>query len=530
MKTLKELHNYVKTHLSMDIWTINILLLTFIVGPAVWNSMKNSTHTDDDIPVDDPVEHSVKILMDSIRNTNQPGEMQSSSSSSSFNVNKKVTITSPEEDAKRILTDLLAKENIRTTASRIASNVIESPPFQNACVVLVKNILNDLVNDPETTAQLTTLVTTVLQNEQMYAVVKALVLQLVNDEEVYRELTKLVVKVGGEQEVLDATQQLLTESAHKTLNDPNVLDHSMEFATEVVGDDVVQRTGGEALRNTVGYAVQPSGSAVLTGIGTGIVAGVLYFYLSRRGGGGGGGQQSSTFAEDNYRGNCVDDIVMFSSQPRIPKQLFDASPKSSPTNSNGVGRDTFGGVSPSNESLSANALFLTATDVAHKIVHFPSVLVGSIRGVVATTIAFPAYMSEKCFEGWEWLQHAKPVEVARKIVHFPSILVGSIRASISTVVAFPASMSEKCIAAWGWLRCKFAHCALVVSNVPSRFTTSTAASASSTSLWVSDKSSIIFYSCRSRIAVLFHTVSDVPKYGRDVGNYLVFMVAEYVGQ
>mmetsp|Transcript_34002 Transcript_34002/g.71575 ORF Transcript_34002/g.71575 Transcript_34002/m.71575 type:complete len:479 (+) Transcript_34002:91-1527(+) len=261
MKTLKELHNYVKTHLSMDIWTINILLLAFIIGPAVWNSMKNSTHTDDDIPVDDPVEHSVKILMDSIRNTNQPGETQSSSSSSSsFNVNKKVSITSPEEDAKRILTDLLASENIRTTASRIASSVIQSPPFQNACVVLVKNIWSDLANDPETTAQLTTLVTTVLQNEKMYAAVKALVLQLVNDEEVYRELTKLVVKVGGEQEVLDATQKLLTESAHKTLNDPNVLDHSMEFATEVVGDDVVQRTGGEALRNTVGYAVQLSGS------------------------------------------------------------------------------------------------------------------------------------------------------------------------------------------------------------------------------------------------------------------------------
>ena len=67
--------------------------------------------------------------------------------------------------------------------------------------------------------------------------------------------------LGEEQEVLDATQQLLTISAHRTLNDPNVLDHSMEFATEVVGDDVVQRTGGEALRNTVGYAVQPSGGA-----------------------------------------------------------------------------------------------------------------------------------------------------------------------------------------------------------------------------------------------------------------------------
>ena len=45
------------------------------------------------------------------------------------------------------------------------------------------------------------------------------------------------------------------------MNDPNVLDHSMEFATEVMGDDVVQRTGGDALWKTVGYAFQPSGNA-----------------------------------------------------------------------------------------------------------------------------------------------------------------------------------------------------------------------------------------------------------------------------
>ena len=58
--------------------------------------------------------------------------------------------------------------------------------------------------------------------------------------------------------MLNATQGLLTESAHNALNDPEILDHSMEFATDVVGDDVVQRTSGEALRNTVTYAVQPS--------------------------------------------------------------------------------------------------------------------------------------------------------------------------------------------------------------------------------------------------------------------------------
>ncbi|KAL7441794.1 hypothetical protein ACHAXH_008778 [Discostella pseudostelligera] len=277
LTSLREVYAYVRTHLSLDIWTLNVILITFIIGPYVWNSIKASTLSEDDymIPVDDPVEHSVRILLDSMRkDAEQDNNMQSSSTSN-------VIIKSPEEDAKRILNDLLDSENLRTTASRIASGVIQMEPFQNACKQLVRNIWDDLINDKETTAQLTTLVTTVLENEKIYSAVKALLLQLVNDEEVYRELTTLVVKLGEEQEVLAATQQLLTKSAHRTMNDPNILDHSMEFAAEVVGDDVVQRTGGDALWNTVGYAVQPSGNAVLVGTGTLLVAGILHLYLSR---------------------------------------------------------------------------------------------------------------------------------------------------------------------------------------------------------------------------------------------------------
>ena len=247
-KSLRELHAYVKTHLSLDIWTLNIILMSFIVGPYVWNSMKSSTHTDDhyNIPLDDPVEHSVKILMDSTRGTDSDKIVHSSMSGSSSTSNN-VTIISPEEDAKRILNELLASDNIRTRGANIASGIIQSEPFQNACKKLLRTIWDDLINDPETTTQLQTLVYTVLQHEKIYAAVKDIVLQLVNDEEVYKEFTKLVVKLGEQQEVLDATQQLLTKSSHRTMNDPSVLDHSMEFATEVMGDDVVIRAGGDAL-------------------------------------------------------------------------------------------------------------------------------------------------------------------------------------------------------------------------------------------------------------------------------------------
>jgi len=303
LKTLRDLHHYVKHNLSLDIWTFSLILVAFIVGPSIWTAIKESPRSDDyymtGIPVDDPVEHSVRILTESTGDGKSYDENSQQERQKSSPGNK---IMTPEEDAKRILNDLLASESLRTTASRIASGVIQSPPFQNACKVLVKNIWDDLVSDEETTAQLVSLVHAVLQNDRIYFAVKDLLLQLLNDEQVYNELTKLVVQLGEEREVVQATQKLLTESAHRTLNDPEVLDHSMEFATEVVGDDVVQRSGGEALRNTVGYAVQPSGEAVLAGLGTMIVAGVLHFYLMRGHGGSPGTAASAPRRDSSFDG------------------------------------------------------------------------------------------------------------------------------------------------------------------------------------------------------------------------------------
>mmetsp|Transcript_26723 Transcript_26723/g.57457 ORF Transcript_26723/g.57457 Transcript_26723/m.57457 type:complete len:274 (-) Transcript_26723:639-1460(-) len=69
LNTLQESIRYVKTHLSLDIWTINVILLAVIIGPVVWKSMKNSNHSDDhysNVPVDDPIEHSVRSIRFSV--------------------------------------------------------------------------------------------------------------------------------------------------------------------------------------------------------------------------------------------------------------------------------------------------------------------------------------------------------------------------------------------------------------------------------------------------------------------------------
>lgn len=157
-----------------------------------------------------------------------------------------------------VVADVLNSEALQNAIASLITRVVSSNQFQSACQNLIKNLWKDLVNDPETVAQIIALLNTAIQDEKIKKSFKELVLGVLQDEEVYNELTGLVVRLGEEKEVLNATKELLTESAHQALNDPEILDHSMEFATDIVGDNVIQRTSGEALRNTVTYAVRPS--------------------------------------------------------------------------------------------------------------------------------------------------------------------------------------------------------------------------------------------------------------------------------
>lgn len=157
-----------------------------------------------------------------------------------------------------LISDVLNSDALQNATTSLLTSVVKSNQFQTACQMLLKKLWDDLIHDPETTAQVIALLNTAIQDEKIKESFKQLILGLLEDEDVYRELSGLVVKLGEEKQVLDATRNLLTESAHRALNDPEILDHSMEFATDVVGDNVLQRTSGEALRNTVTYAVKPS--------------------------------------------------------------------------------------------------------------------------------------------------------------------------------------------------------------------------------------------------------------------------------
>jgi hypothetical protein len=123
------------------------------------------------------------------------------------------------------------------------------------------------VEDPETVKQVVKLLQIAIQDPAILKAAQKLVLDLVEEPDVKQALIDMIQKLGNDSQVQVATQTLLTESAHNALNDPEITDHSMEFATDVLGDDIVQRTAGEALRNTVGHAVRPASTIFLTATG-----------------------------------------------------------------------------------------------------------------------------------------------------------------------------------------------------------------------------------------------------------------------
>ena len=106
--------------------------------------------------------------------------------------------------------------------------------------------------------------------------------QLCADPEVFAAASELVAQLGLEEEVRAATSLVMVHSSHTVLNDAGILEHSKEFASDVIGDDSVQRTSGDALWKTITYSVRPGFISVLGGVGAGCM--LLSAFALNRGG------------------------------------------------------------------------------------------------------------------------------------------------------------------------------------------------------------------------------------------------------
>jgi uncharacterized membrane-anchored protein YjiN (DUF445 family) len=100
-----------------------------------------------------------------------------------------------------ILADLLKSKQVQEAVAGLVTQLVQSPEFKRACQVLLKELWNDLVQDPETLSQVIHLLHNAIQDEQIKEAAVKLVMEIVNDKEVLEELKELVQKLGRDKEV-----------------------------------------------------------------------------------------------------------------------------------------------------------------------------------------------------------------------------------------------------------------------------------------------------------------------------------------
>ncbi|GMH78260.1 hypothetical protein TL16_g07729 [Triparma laevis f. inornata] len=158
------------------------------------------------------------------------------------------------------------EEETKKAISSIIGSILRSPEVNNEVNTLIKNVFADLTTDKETVANAANLISAALQDPVVMKSVNELAVHLCSDPEVMDASAKLIIELGLQEEITEATAKLLTNSSHVVMSDPEILDHSKEFVADVVADDAIQRTGGDALWNTITYSVRPGEVELRAGV------------------------------------------------------------------------------------------------------------------------------------------------------------------------------------------------------------------------------------------------------------------------
>lgn len=258
--TIKRAVEELSTGDLLSVYGIVLFIVIIAVGPSLIRRMQSSDDQFNIIDPEDPVMDLARMIrgeyLESIKRS--MGNVESEDEEDTEDNKERTGGRASTMGLDRIVADLLKSPQIQEAATTLVTKIIQSSQFKTACQLLLKELLKDLLEDPDTLKQVIHLLQNAIVDEKIKEAAVQLATEIFGDDRVLDELVVLVQRLGMEQQVKFATQALLVESAHNALNDPEILDHSMEFATDVVGDDVVQQTAGEALYNTMSYAFRPT--------------------------------------------------------------------------------------------------------------------------------------------------------------------------------------------------------------------------------------------------------------------------------
>ncbi len=193
------------------------------------------------------------------------------------------TILNDESIAAHAAGFLRTASNSKETQQALVDltlHVLSHPETQKEVMVLLKKLVAAAANDKEVLEQLTGLILSAIADERVMAAVSALFRKLCEDPDVLLAASVLTEKVFAKEPVVEAANRLLADSSQKVLQDAEVISKSREFVADVMGDDAIQREGGDALWNSVTHALTP-GIRRIGGIGLLAVSiGLVKLFLS----------------------------------------------------------------------------------------------------------------------------------------------------------------------------------------------------------------------------------------------------------
>jgi len=160
--------------------------------------------------------------------------------------------------ASQFLKMAATTEETQQALLQLTTHILQHPSTLDEVTKLGKELVHRLAADRETIDQLARLIANAFETAELRDASQKLVIWLCEDPQIFAAVQKLTMDILASREVGAATNGLMAESASRTMEDTKIMDQSRDFLAEVVGDDRLQREGGNALWNTVAHAVQPS--------------------------------------------------------------------------------------------------------------------------------------------------------------------------------------------------------------------------------------------------------------------------------
>eukprot|EP00617_Octactis_speculum_P026337 CAMPEP_0185756428 /NCGR_PEP_ID=MMETSP1174-20130828/14862_1 /TAXON_ID=35687 /ORGANISM="Dictyocha speculum, Strain CCMP1381" /LENGTH=309 /DNA_ID=CAMNT_0028435391 /DNA_START=286 /DNA_END=1215 /DNA_ORIENTATION=+ len=171
----------------------------------------------------------------------------------------------PEVRARALafLRETASSEETRRAMVRLSVQVLKDPLVLEDAAALGKEVWLNLIRDPDTMDELVSVLKQALLHAQTQTAVIELIGRLCQDETVQGSVQALFHRLFLEADIQEALNEMMINSSHAVLDDASIARESRRFVSEVVSDAEVQRTGGQALWQSVVYSVEPTTRKVL---------------------------------------------------------------------------------------------------------------------------------------------------------------------------------------------------------------------------------------------------------------------------